>query len=274
MKADSILLRLVTGNCFQIGDIAFERQLRHRGIGINFTGPLDGQDGDAVPVSRPSHHHYRQKLSGQGGARHRPGKQETKVKRTFDRRGRELGSLPGSARSTLLLAHYGKPRFSPKISQTVRMVLTPPDRKKLVWPVAGIVLGVLVATNPFYAPDIMLPVGIVASCVDIVLILILSAHPTGARTGSFMAGLFLAVPCFIEASPLSRGLLMCCMAAPFLAAAALVLAPPIANFRARLAYLLSWCGTRQVKRRARNLDMAWLPSPFARPRDKKTKRSK
>src|ERR1700722_1894746 len=120
------------------------------------------------------------------------------------------------------------------------MVFAPRDRKQLVWPVAGIVLGALVATNPFYAPDIMLPVGIVAWCVDMALILILSAQPTCARTGCLLAGLFLAVPCFIEASPLSRGLLMCCMAAPFLAAAALALAPPIANFRARLAYLLSW----------------------------------
>lgn len=73
-----------------------------------------------------------------------------------------------------------------------------------------------------------------------------------------MAGLFLAVPCFLDAPPLSRGLLMCCMAAPYLAAAALVLAPPFADFRARLAYLLSWCGARHVKRRARSLDMARL----------------
>ena len=138
------------------------------------------------------------------------------------------------------------------------MVLAPRDSKQLVWPVAGIVLGALVATNPFYAPDITLPVGIAAWCVDMVLVLVLSAHPMGGRTGSLMAGLFLAVPCFIAASPLSRGLLMCCMAAPYLAAAALVLAPPIAPFRARLAYLLNWCGPRQVKRRARSLDMALL----------------
>ena len=138
------------------------------------------------------------------------------------------------------------------------MVLAPRDRRQLVWPVTGMVLGALVATNPLYAPDIMLPVGIVAWWVDMVLILILSAHPTGARTGALLAGLFLAIPCFMEASPLSRGLLMCCMAAPFLAAAALVLVPPIANFRARLAYLFSWCGTRQVKRCAPSLDTAWL----------------
>src|SRR6266700_6048447 len=80
-------------------------------------------------------------------------------------------------------------RFSPRIGHAGRMALAPRDLKKLVWPVTWIVLGALVATNPFYAPDIMLPVGIVAWCIDMVLILILSAHPTGARTGSLMAGL-------------------------------------------------------------------------------------
>src|SRR5579859_660442 len=134
------------------------------------------------------------------------------------------------------------------------MALALRDRKQLVWPVTGIVLGALVATNPFYAPDITLPVGIVAWCVDMALVLILSAHSMGARTGSLMAGVFLAVPCFIEGTPLSRGLLMCFMGAPFLAAAALAGAPPLQGFLARLAYLCSGCGSWQVKRQARSLD--------------------
>ncbi|MDB6068515.1 MAG: uncharacterized protein JWR26_4723 [Pedosphaera sp.] len=131
------------------------------------------------------------------------------------------------------------------------------DRKQLVWPVIGIVLGALVAMIPSKT-GITLQAGIAAWCIDMGLVLILSAHPMGARIGALVAGLFMAVPCFVRASPLSRGLLMCSMAAPFLAAAALVLVPPIANFRARLAYLLTWCGTHQVKRRARSLDMASL----------------
>jgi hypothetical protein len=44
------------------------------------------------------------------------------------------------------------------------------------------------------------------------------------------------------------------MAAPFAAAGALVLVPPMAGLRARLAYLLTWCGTREVTRRERSLD--------------------
>ena len=87
------------------------------------------------------------------------------------------------------------------------MVFAPRDRKQLVWPVTGIVLGALVAVNPIYAPDITLPVGIVAWCADMALVLILSAHSMGARTGSLIAGLFLAVPCFIEASDRPEGTL-------------------------------------------------------------------
>ena len=49
------------------------------------------------------------------------------------------------------------------------MVFAPTDRKQFVWPVTGIVFGALIAVNPFYAPDLTLPVGIVAWCVDLVL---------------------------------------------------------------------------------------------------------
>jgi hypothetical protein len=63
-----------------------------------------------VPASRPSHRHYRQELSGQGGPCGEPGKQEaTQAQRTFDREtGKLNGSLSGSARFTSLLTHYGK----------------------------------------------------------------------------------------------------------------------------------------------------------------------
>ena len=59
-------------------------------------------------------------------------------------------------------------------------------------------------TNPFYQPRIPLEAGILAWFADLVLILILSAHPNTARAGVLVAGLFLAVPCFLWASPLSR----------------------------------------------------------------------
>jgi hypothetical protein len=86
------------------------------------------------------------------------------------------------------------------------------------------------------------------------LVLILSAHPIGARIGALLAGLFLAVPCFVWAPPLFRFVLMCFMAAPFAAAAALVLAPPTTSLRARLAYLFTYGNTHPVTRRESSFD--------------------
>ncbi len=131
-------------------------------------------------------------------------------------------------------------------------------RKQFVWPVAAICIGALAGTNPFYQPHITLKLGIAAWFADMVLILILSVHPATARVGVLIAGLFLAVPCFLRASPLSRGLLMCCMTIPLAVVALPMLAPPTAGFRARLACLFTWLGTREVKRRARSFDIPSL----------------
>ena len=60
------------------------------------------------------------------------------------------------------------------------------ERKQLIWPVAGIVLGVLVAMNPFYKPHVTLAVGVAAWFVDLALVLMLSAHPvkkSGSQAG-------------------------------------------------------------------------------------------
>jgi len=97
-----------------------------------------------------------------------------------------------------------------------------------------------------------------AGGIAMALILGLSANPVGARIGTLIAGLFLAIPCFVWDSPLRRGLMMCLMPAPFAAAAALVRAPSIAGVRERLAYLFTWCGTRDIVRRPRNFDLALL----------------
>ncbi len=137
------------------------------------------------------------------------------------------------------------------------VIANPKARKEIVWPVAGMVLGVFPGVMPSKT-GITLQAGMACWSVATGLVLILSAHPVGARAGALLAGIFLAVPCFVWASPLSRFLLACAMAAPFLAAGALVLAPPIAGFRARLAYLLTWCGTCAVKRRPRSFDVAAL----------------
>src|SRR5437867_3665006 len=139
-------------------------------------------------------------------------------------------------------------------SPTVNSELQPRNRKPLLWGVSGVVIGAFVATNPFYAPDVSLDLCIAAWGADMLLVLILSARRLGARIGALIAGLFLAVPCFVPSSPLWRGLLMCIMCMPLAAALALVLVAPIAGFRPRLAYLCSVllrqaCGPRKIRRR-------------------------
>jgi hypothetical protein len=127
----------------------------------------------------------------------------------------------------------------------------------LAWPAAGVVIGFLVAMIAS-KPGITIQVGIAAWCVAMGIVLVLAAHPIGACVGALLGGAFMAVPCFLAASPLARCLLACCMAAPFLAGAALVRVPPIPGFGARLGYLCSWCGTRPVTGRARSLDIVAL----------------
>src|ERR1700677_1088441 len=89
---------------------------------------------------------------------------------------------------------------------------------QFIWAIAKIILWALVATNPFHWPPISLCVGIGVWCADMGLVLILSAHPITACVGVLLAGLFMAVPCFVWALPLPRGLLMCCMGLPLVVA--------------------------------------------------------
>ncbi len=104
--------------------------------------------------------------------------------------------------------------------------------------------------------SLTLPTGLAAGCLAMLLVLILSAHPLGARLGTLLAGLCLAVPSFLGEPPLSRVLLLGLMAAPFAAAAALVLAPALPGLRARLAYLFTYGNTHAVQRRGRSFDAA------------------
>lgn len=133
-----------------------------------------------------------------------------------------------------------------------------PDRKLFLWPLTAIVLGALAAMNPFYAPHIPFSLGVAAWCVDMALVLTLAAHPICARAGVLIAGLFLAVPCFVWAQPFLRALLMCFASMPFAIASAPVLFPTIIGFRARLFFLCTWGFTCEVKRRARSFNVASL----------------
>jgi hypothetical protein len=127
------------------------------------------------------------------------------------------------------------------------------DRERLAWPVVGGGLGVLVAMIPVGA-GITFRAGFAAWCAEMGLVLILSAHPVGARIGALLAGLFLAVPCFVRDGPFARAWLLCLMAAPCAAAAALVFAPRLPGLRARVAYLFTYANTHPVTRRERGFD--------------------
>ncbi|HEX4350724.1 MAG TPA: MBOAT family protein [Verrucomicrobiae bacterium] len=131
-------------------------------------------------------------------------------------------------------------------------------QKKLLWPLAAIILGALVSTNPFYEPRLSPGAGITAWFADMALVLIFLTYPIIERLVVIVTGLFFAVPCFLWAPPLARGLLMCCMAFPFAIAATSLFAPPTAGFRARLAFFFTWLGTQRIEHRTRSFDVASL----------------
>ena len=131
-------------------------------------------------------------------------------------------------------------------------------RKLFLWPVAGMVLGIIAATNPLQVNPVTLPAGIAACFADALLVLVLSANPIGARAAVLMAGLCLAVPCLVDTAPLNGLLLAAFLCVPFLAAAGLVTVPPMAGFQGRLAHLCAWSDTYPLQRRPRGFDAAAL----------------
>jgi hypothetical protein len=124
------------------------------------------------------------------------------------------------------------------------------------------VLGIIAATNPLQVKPITLHTGIAAWFADALLVVVLSANPIGARVGVLMAGLFMAIPCFVWTAPLNGLLLAGFMCVPFLAAAGLLIVQPIVGFRARLARLCAWSDTYPLQRRARRFDAAALRNLF------------
>ena len=130
-----------------------------------------------------------------------------------------------------------------------------PNFQPLIWPAVGLVLGAALAMNPFQWPHLSLAAGIVAWCVAMLVVFGLAANPLGARVGAVATGLFIAIPCLVDASPWARCLLICFMAIPLVAAAAFVSAPPIPTFMGRFRYFCSWFGTRTIDRQPRRLDL-------------------
>ena len=137
------------------------------------------------------------------------------------------------------------------------------NRKLFLWPMAAIVLAAFAAVNPFYQPDISPFIGCAAWLGDMALAIVCFVYPPLARPGVLLCGLFLAVPCFLNAGPLFRGCLILSCLLPLLVAAVPLLAPSITDFRARLYFLMSWFGTRELKRRPRLFHAAALMQSVA-----------
>jgi alginate O-acetyltransferase complex protein AlgI len=132
------------------------------------------------------------------------------------------------------------------------------NRKKLLWPLAAIIIGAVISMNPFYAPPLSFKFGVTAWFADLVVVLICLARPVAARLGVLAAGVFFAVPCFLSAPPLFRGVLMCTMAFPFAIVSASLFAPPTAGYRTRLAYFFTWMGTQKIQHRPHSFAVAPL----------------
>jgi hypothetical protein len=134
------------------------------------------------------------------------------------------------------------------------------NRKALLWPVVGLAIGAFVSTNLFHMQHITIQAGIAAWWASMLIVLTLSAHPVGARVGVVIAGLFTAIPCFVDYSSLARCLLICFMGIPLIFGTAMVISPPIGGFRSRLRHLCSWFDTRRVECRPRSVDTVALQS--------------
>ena len=127
------------------------------------------------------------------------------------------------------------------------------DRERLAWPVVGGVLGMLLAMLHL-GTGVTFSAGVAAWCAGLALVLILAAHPIGARLGALLAGLFLAVPGLVGDGPAARAVLMCMGTVLLAVGEALVVGPPLPGLRARLAYLYTYANTHPITRRERCFD--------------------
>lgn len=122
---------------------------------------------------------------------------------------------------------------------------------------AGVLTGCIFSIVPLPL-SFSLSAGFALWCLALLIVILLSGSRSGAQTTAFIAGVLLAVPCKLDASPLERFLLMCLMALPLVASGALCLRYPASGLRARLEYLFSWGNTHPVSRRPRELNLAAL----------------
>ena len=128
----------------------------------------------------------------------------------------------------------------------------------IFWPLAAALACTVAAVNPFFHPQIPPAACALAWFADLAMVLLLSIHPLTARLGVVIAGVFLAIPCYVVTLPLIRAWLILGMAIPLLIALVPIYSPPTTDFSGRLAFLFSWFGTRKIQRRTPGLDIPSL----------------
>jgi len=122
----------------------------------------------------------------------------------------------------------------------------------------AIVLGAFAAVNPFYRPDISPFIGYAAWVAVMALASACFVHPPLARPGVLLCGLFLAVPCFSRCQALVPRLADMSRRAAFARGRCAVARAVHHGFPVALYYLMSWFGTRELKRRPRSFHAAAL----------------
>lgn len=156
-----------------------------------------------------------------------------------------------------LVTPVGPPHDVPPMASESLQPADPEARNpgRLVWPTVGALSAVALVAGAWPPARWATPgMAVGAWWAAMAVVVGISGHAGGARAAAVGAGLLLALPVFVDGSPLSRCLLACLMAVAFGAAAALLLAGPIAGWPARLRYLCSYCGGRRVTTRPRRFD--------------------
>ena len=129
-----------------------------------------------------------------------------------------------------------------------------PNPKLILWPTAGVLLGFLAVINPFYAPQISISTSLVCFVANLVLTLWFGGSAFGARVAVLLGGLAMAVPCFLSAKPLERGLLMCLMGLPITFAALMISRPAMPTLRERITFLCAHLGSEPMNPIPRRFD--------------------
>jgi hypothetical protein len=129
-----------------------------------------------------------------------------------------------------------------------------PNPKLILWPTAGVLLGVIAVFNPFYVPQISFSIGLVCFLVNLALTFWLCGSVIGARVAVLLGGLAMAVPCFLDAKPLERGLLMCCMGLPITFASLMIPRPVMPTLRERVALLCAQLANGPMEKIPRRFD--------------------